>query len=347
VDSIASSYSEPVGDIVAAIPPWRQRTLKRDIAVGIVEAFIERLGALKLRSAVLDETTRVVEQLVDAQGAAEDQSYLVRSLCRVATAVRKAGWPAVASVVVEGAIERGQADAYVFGEAVHCRLAAGDWQQAEALMDRARNLKLTSSAAYTSMLTAFARLGWVERCGLVFEKADADGVLTSECCAAMIRACGKAGRLERAIAAFERAQAFGCDQQDCYQALITAYAHSGRAGDARAVFDQAGRRGYRDKRLFTSLIVAYCTCGYSREAERVLDVALALGEADDISVMCLVEWYGARRHFRRAEKLLREGESRGLTLSASYDALAGAYRKHRCYSAARRLDRHKRATAGH
>lgn len=327
---VALSSSEPAPHVDNA---WR----KRKRVFGLLDEFDRRLAAATSHADVSTLARQAFDRLSREQAGPDDRMYLQRSITRLATAVRRAGWPSIAADTLEGAITRGLGDEYIFAEAVLNRLTLSQWATAERLMADARSAGLSSPTAYSSVLSAYARHGWVDKCREFFAHADSERMVTDECCAALIKAYGKGGFVDLAESIFEYARHLGVDDAECYIALVNTYAHASRSADARIAFDAATARGIADQRLFAGMILAYCKCGFSGEAERVWHSALEQGQVSDIAVAVLVDWYAQRGHFRRAEKLLARAEAASVPGDAAYLALAAAYQRRGHFSAARRM----------
>ena len=317
---------------------WRRR--KR--VLGLLDEFDRRVQAAHTQTEVSILVSGMVEWLDREQASPGDRMYLQRSVTRIATTVRRAGWPALAAEVLERAVDAGLADEYIFAEAILNRLTLSQWATAERLMGEARTCGLTSRTVYGSMLSAYARQGWADKCREIFEHADREGFVTDECCAALIKAYGKQGAVELAQSVFEHAVGHGVAGGESYIALVNTYAHASRSTDARNAFDAARAQGLSDPRLFTGLVLAYCKCGFIGEAERACSAAIEQGHLSDLTVAVIVEWYAQRGHFRRAEKLLHRAEAAAVPGDAGHTALASAYQRKGHFSAARRIRRRTR-----
>lgn len=338
-----------LGQSLATFPPtevaqrnkgdsWR----KRGRVLQRLEDFDRELSATHAKADVARLVGDVLECLSREQAGPRDEMYLRRSITRVATAVRRGGWPAIAAQTLEQAIESGLADEYVYAEAILNRLMLNQWATAEQLMHEARVRGASSPTAYSSMLTIYARHGWTEKCLEFFEHANRDGMVTDECCGALIKSYGKGGHVDRAESVFRQAVEAGVAGCETFVSLVNTYAHASRCVDARIAFESAGARGIADPRLFTGLILAYCKAGFGGEAERAWQAALEQGYLSDMTVAVLVDWYAQRGHFRRAEKLLRRAEAASVPGDAGHLALASAYQRTGHFSAARRIRRHAR-----
>jgi pentatricopeptide repeat protein len=315
---------------------------RRKRVLGLLDEFDRQVLAARTQTEVSSLVRGMIEWLDREQASPGDRAYLQRSVTRVATAVRRAGWPALAAEMLERAVNAGLADEYIFAEAILNRLTLSQWAAADRLMDEARTCGLTSRTVYGSMLSAYARQGWADKCREIFEHADRDGFVTDECCAALIKAYGKHGSVEPAQSVFDHAVRQGVAGTECYVALVNTYAHASRSTDARDAFDAARVQGISDPRLFTGLVLGYCKCGFIGEAERACSTALEDGQLSDLTVAVIVEWYAQRGHFRRAEKLLHRAEAAAVPGNAGHTALASAYQRKGHFSAARRIRRRTR-----
>jgi pentatricopeptide repeat protein len=296
LDAAATSAASPPGGA------WR--LAKRDTALSIVDAFLETLPSLRTAADVAAAVQRTRDELHRAQGDPGDRAYFTRSISRLATATRRAGWAAVAADLLDWAIAEQLFDPFIFAEAVQCRATLEQWSAAEQTIAAARRLGVVSTAAYTSVLTAYAKLGWASRCRRVFDRADADGLTTGECYAALMKAYSHARCMRLVVRTFDRARGRHLDDVGCHLVLISAYGRTGRAGRARAVFELACERWPSEPRLYTAMIAAYCRNGMPDSAERVLRTAVENGRADHITFEVLVSWYIRRRERRRAERLI-------------------------------------------
>jgi pentatricopeptide repeat protein len=276
---------------------------KRNAAVSIVEEFVGALGTMTSESTVAAAVADVRARLEREQSGAADRAYLARSICRVATAVRRAGWAIAAASLLDWALEQQLADTFVFAEAIQCRLALGRWRDAERLIWTARRQHAISVAAYTSVMSMYARLGWASRCRRLFDRAELDGLATSECVAALIKAYSMAGCVKASSRVFGRAKRTGHDDLGCHIAMMAAYGRSGQPALAQKVFDEARLRHIEDHRLFTTMISVYCRNGMPDAAESVLALAIDAGHADRVTFEVLFGWYSRRREGPRAQRI--------------------------------------------
>lgn len=315
---------------------------KRRRVLELLDDFDRHLVRARSQADVVAHVRATLARLAREQADPGDRRYLTRSITRVATTLRRGGWAAIAVQPLEDLIERGLADDYVYAEAIRNHLMLNHWETAECLLVAARQRGLSSPTAYSSVLAAYSRWGWAEKCRDFFEHAVSEQMLTDEGCGALIKAYGKQGKVDLAESVFAYATTAGIAGSECHVALVKSYAHAGRHGDARTAFDAASAQGITDPRLVTGVVHAYCKAGLVAEAESICESALEQGVLSDLAVALLVEWYAQRGHFRRAERLLKRADAAAISGDTGHLALASAYQRKGHFSAARRLRRQAR-----
>src|SRR5262245_15202818 len=95
---------------------------KRDRALSIVEQFDRALGCARTPQEVEPLVARTQRELLALQGRPEDRAYLARTLCRMATALRRRHLHSVSRQLMEWGMEHGAVDSYICSELIQACL---------------------------------------------------------------------------------------------------------------------------------------------------------------------------------------------------------------------------------
>ncbi len=316
-----AAATEDFGPHRGSRPTW----VRRNRAVATVESFKAALAGAHGASAVRSAADRVWAELVALQGAADDQPHLAKSLCQVATAVRRRGFPGVASGLLEWMLDAGLADAYVVNELLLSYVLLDDLDAADRGLAKARARRLATPGIYSTLIAACGRLKNTSRARQLFEQALADGLVDGCVYTAIISVYGKAGALAAARAVFEQARARGLVLPGSYTALVVACAQSADLASAQHVFAEAQAVGLADQRTYTALLGAYGKAGDVTRAQRVFDQAHSAGLCDSFMYTALITAHASTGAIKAARRTFDAADAAGLTDVHSFKALILAY----------------------
>jgi hypothetical protein len=130
---------------------------KRDAVLALLREFRDDLAGVQTRDDALRLVDRARERLLNVQGADAERAYFARSLCQMATALRRRDYHQISRQLLEWGAERGAVDSYTLVEIVQSHLCDADFTAAEATLVRARSRSLVSTAMYTALMSAYAR----------------------------------------------------------------------------------------------------------------------------------------------------------------------------------------------
>ena len=274
---------------VESQPIW----LRRNRAVATIESFKATLARAHVIGQVQHAVDAVRAELVSLQGAVDDRPHLAKSLCQVATAVRRRGFPEVGSGLLEWTLDAGLADAYIVNELLLSYVLVDDLDAADRGLTKARASRLVTPGNYSTLIAACGRLKNITRARELFEQALADGLVDGCVYTAIINVYGKAGALAAARAAFEQARAHDLVLPGSYTALLIACAQSADLVSAQHVFAEAQAVGLADQRTYTALLGAYGKAGDSLRAQGIFDQAHAAGLCDSYMYTALITAHAA------------------------------------------------------
>ena len=286
---------------------------KRDVVLGVVSTFRTALAGARTKVEVEAIVSQARDGLQVLQGRWSDRGHFAKSLCQVATAVRRQGWPDVARALLEWALGQRIADPYILNEIAQCHLANDDLIGAEDTLQRARALNLLSEAMYTALLRRYGRAGDTRKARQLLDGAVQDGVAGAFSYTALVAAYGKAGDILQAQEIFERARSRGLLVAAIYTALADAYGKAGHVQESKRVFDEARTYNAIDGRFYTVLMSAYCRIGSLVEARDVFDEALRKGLIDDRTCSVMIGAYVRTGQWLPAGRARRRGSGRSGT----------------------------------
>lgn len=136
---------------------------RRDAALSILDRFrrdLRRASTIGHAQWAADQATYRLETV---QGDPRDRRYLAKSLCWVASLLRKAGWAPVAITVLQRADRQQALDECSFCEFAECYLAIGDSETALGLLLRGCAEQPTSQGIYTTLSKMYLIRGDHER----------------------------------------------------------------------------------------------------------------------------------------------------------------------------------------
>jgi tetratricopeptide (TPR) repeat protein len=241
---------------------------KRDAALALVTTFKQRLATTSAAADVRRLVEYARNEVLNLQGGARDRPYMARTICQLATGLRRASWTREAIDLISWALDQHVADSFVLTELIVCHLTQQDWDGAERALDRARRLGIVSEAMYAALVAGYGQAGRYTDAQRIFDMARACRVAGPFSHTAMIGACVRAGRLARAGDILRAADAEGKTDACAYATLINAYIRARRTGDVARLSRAADVAGMMSPTMRSQVARALHSAGRVRQARR-------------------------------------------------------------------------------
>lgn len=300
------SSAAPPATLPAELNPFRRRTL----VLAILQEFRSRLLDAGSDESLADAVDAVRDRLVAVQGTPADAPYLAKSVCQLATWLRRSNRPALGADLLAWACRRGAFDVYSYCEWSECHLSQGDHEGALEILLQGLARNSGHDSLHTSLIRVHLLRGHAERASAVLRSAVASGIATVYMSAmfvehywrlrdldaaqrayadpgfpqpaipsvyvTMLKVCGRARKVARAERIFADANAAQMVESRTYAALIDVYAVVRNLPAAHRRFAEAESRGLADDEVYAALIRALNAAHRHRQARRVFRQATAL-----------------------------------------------------------------------
>jgi pentatricopeptide repeat protein len=176
-------------------------------ALRILTTFRERLGKIRSGAQLREVIRETCDRVVALQGAPDDRPYRAKTICQIATLLRRNGWVAAAQELVHSKLAQDAADAFLQTELVMCAIARADWSSAERLLRSAQDTGMAAEAMYAALITAYGRAGRLGDAERIFRLATEHRLAANHVHSAMVAAYVREGLLARARRAVQAAEA--------------------------------------------------------------------------------------------------------------------------------------------
>lgn len=241
---------------------------KRNAALALIDEYRHVIASTSDAAAVRAATERARRLALELQGAPLDRPYLTKTISQLATALRRAGQPAICIELIEWALGEQLADSFLFTELVQCYVGVDEVQTAEAVLRRAEERGMVGEAIYASLVSAWGRAGRPGDARRIFDRAQHAGVCGRVACTALMDSYVRAGDLAQAQRVFTEAQAMGCLDTGAYAVLLRAYIRAGCAADIARLGRQADDAGCMTDGMRSAVTQVLHRAGRTRQANR-------------------------------------------------------------------------------
>lgn len=241
---------------------------KRNAALELVHAFRRVVATTPGCDGVRAATIEARACALALQGAPDDRPYLRKTISQFATTLRRAGWTAICSELLEWAIGEQIEDSFLYTELVMCHLGADDPVAAEQVLGRAEAGGMIGEAIYASLVAAWGRAGRPADAQRIFDRAVRGGVSGHFAYTALMDSYVRAGDLAQARTVFAQAQSTGCLDPGAYAVLLRAYIRAGCAGEVARLGRQADAAGCMTDGMRTTVTQILHRAGRTRQANR-------------------------------------------------------------------------------
>ncbi|MGC4081146.1 MAG: hypothetical protein QM736_03285 [Vicinamibacterales bacterium] len=243
--------------------------LKRNAALCLIDDFRRTLAATTTDADVRALADRARARALALQGADEDRPYFAKTICQLATSLRRAGWTRACVDLLEWTLDECTRDAFLFTELVMCQLAADRVDEAEAVLARAEAAGMVGEAMYAAFISSYGRARRWADAQRVFDRATRAGVSGHFTYTALIDAYVRIGDLARARSVFTEAASAGHLDTTAFSALMRGYIRAGCAGEIARLGRQADRAGLMTDVMRQQITRILHRAGRTRQANRL------------------------------------------------------------------------------
>lgn len=318
-------------------PPWEANEAKRRAAIALVENMKAALAGAMTPDELSAHVSDICQRLIALQGGWRERRHFAKSVCQVATALRRAGWPSLALYAVDLAIARSATDGHVWTERAMSQIAMGDLSGALVTLKITRSHSVVGERIVSALIAAFIRRGETATAQALLRDAAADGVSSAPMYETIIETQLRQGDLQGSLSILALARETGQASKTMFMSVLRSCLLSSDVFIARRVLEEARLAQAADAGAYSLLIECMLKRGQIREAERWLRQATSAQCIDSRSCSRLIAAFGRRGAFHSARVAFAAAKRVGVADSAVYAAITriGRLATHRRVVAAR------------